>query len=112
MKKYIYIYYGRLQTLKLWGGRFLNLGKPSLSIYINVDQKSLVTRGNERKGEGKKQLFSFILFFFFGSSTRWKKFPFRFYTEIILEVLYRFRKTMGRVVGELGKEVKQQQFLG
>lgn len=61
---YIYIYYGRLQTLKLWGGRFLNLGKPSLSIYINVDQKSLVMRGNERKGEGKKQLFSFILFFF------------------------------------------------
>lgn len=65
MKKYIYIYYGRFQTLKSWGGRFLNLGKPSLSIYINVDQKSLVTRGNERKGEGKKQLFSFILFFFF-----------------------------------------------
>lgn len=66
MKIYIYIYYGRLQTLKSWGGRFLNLGKPSLSIYINVDQKSLVTRGNERERRGEKTvIFFYFVFFFF-----------------------------------------------
>lgn len=92
------------------GWAILELGK-AISKYLHKCRPKEF--GDERKGEGEKTVifFYFVSFFFFGSSTRWKKFPFRFYTEIILEVLYRFRKTMGRVGGELGKEFNSSSFL-
>lgn len=99
-KKYIYILW-KTSNFEVVGWKILELRK-AISKYLHKCRPKEFGDEGEREGKerGKNSYFLlFCFFFFFGSSTRWKKFPFRFYTEIILEVLYRFRKTMGRVVG-------------